>query len=205
MLTYTDLHPAKGAFIFEFDGVLYPEKDYFLQIYYLFANFIEYVETVPPAADLLELMKKVYEHHGPEEVFKRAQEAFGLATKYRENFDRLHDSAQFPLKLDLYPEMRTLLEAIIADENPVFLWLKGKAEAELNKIRQVDWGGLAQHLRVYFAEEFSEMPEAEALQLVLKQNDCLAEETLFIGKFAQEGGKYAELDFLSFSDFLSHS
>jgi hypothetical protein len=34
----------KKAFVFELDNVLYPEKDYFFQIYYLFANLLEYTE-----------------------------------------------------------------------------------------------------------------------------------------------------------------
>ena len=45
MFTYTDIDARKKAFVFELDNVLYPEKDYLLQVYYLFASFLEYSEV----------------------------------------------------------------------------------------------------------------------------------------------------------------
>lgn len=39
-----ELVKDKQIVIFELDNVLYPEKDYLLQVYYLFAQFIEYSE-----------------------------------------------------------------------------------------------------------------------------------------------------------------
>ena len=89
MLTYNQIDPKKKAFIFELDNVLFPERDYHLQVYYLFAHIIEYLETTPSGNDLTEFMKSVYLHHGPEKVFDRAREAFGLEEKYRQNFEQL--------------------------------------------------------------------------------------------------------------------
>ena len=37
--SYNDVDPRKKAFIFELDNVLYPEKDYIYQVYYLFAAY----------------------------------------------------------------------------------------------------------------------------------------------------------------------
>ena len=39
-MKYSDIDNRKTAFIFELDNVLYPEKDYLFQVYYLFARFI---------------------------------------------------------------------------------------------------------------------------------------------------------------------
>ena len=39
MLKYKDLDDRIKAFVFELDDVIYPEKDYLLQVYYLFSNF----------------------------------------------------------------------------------------------------------------------------------------------------------------------
>ncbi|RZL53490.1 MAG: haloacid dehalogenase, partial [Pedobacter sp.] len=39
-----DYIKTKKAFIIGFDNVLYPEKDYLLQVYYLFSEFITYSE-----------------------------------------------------------------------------------------------------------------------------------------------------------------
>lgn len=43
------------VFIFDLDQVLYPEKDFLLQVYYLFAQFIEYSEQ-KQATEILRFM-----------------------------------------------------------------------------------------------------------------------------------------------------
>ena len=45
-MKYTDIDPRKTAFIFELDNVLYPEKDYLFQAYYLFAGYLEYLDLI---------------------------------------------------------------------------------------------------------------------------------------------------------------
>ena len=40
-MKYTDIDKRKQAFVFELDNVIYPEKDYLFQVYYLFASAIE--------------------------------------------------------------------------------------------------------------------------------------------------------------------
>jgi len=39
-MNYKDIDKRKKAFIFELDNVLYPEKDYLYQVYYLFASML---------------------------------------------------------------------------------------------------------------------------------------------------------------------
>jgi hypothetical protein len=196
MLNYADIAPKKKFFIFELDGVLYPERDFYLQIYYLFANFIEYVETVPPATDLTNFMKTVYEHHGPEVVFDRAVGAFGLDVKYRENLDRLLLTAQLPLKLELHPPVLSLLQELVLDRKQIFIWTKGNPEGQLNKIRQVEWKGLGQYLRVFFADEY------ESLTAVLTENKLSTAEVLFIGSASLTEAQQLGLDVLSVADFM---
>ncbi len=196
MLTYADIAPKKKVFIFELDGVLYPEQDFYLQVYYLFANFIEYVETVPPATDLTNFMKTVYEHHGPELVFDRAVAAFGLDVKYRENLDRLLLTAQLPLKLELHPPVLSLLQELVLDRKQIFIWTKGNPEGQLNKIRQVEWKGLGQYLRVFFADEY------ESLTAVLSENQLSTAEVLFIGSASLTEAQQLGLDVLSVADFM---
>lgn len=198
MLTYADLDPDKKVFIFELDGVLYPERDFYLQVYYLFANFIEYVETAPPATDLTNFMKTVYEHHGPELVFDRAVAAFGLNTKYRENLDRLLLTAQLPLKLELHPPVLSLLQELVVDRKQIFIWTKGNPEGQLNKIRQVEWNGLGQYLKVYFAEEY------ESLTAVLSDNQLSAADVLFIGLINVSEVQKLGLDALCITNFIDH-
>src|SRR5690606_9718193 len=142
MLEYEELNPEKKAFIFELDDVLFPKQDYILQVYYLFANFLEYTETVPPAKDLVEFLKTAYLTHGEAGIFDRAAAVFGIDEKYRENFERLHVSAKLPLRLLLYPASLNLLTAILDDGKTVFILTKGNPLMQLNKLKHIDWHGL---------------------------------------------------------------
>jgi hypothetical protein len=45
-MNYSHIDKRKKAFIFELDNVLYPEKDYLYQVYYLFAALLEYTEFI---------------------------------------------------------------------------------------------------------------------------------------------------------------
>lgn len=204
MLTYVDLDPQKKGFIFELDNVLYPEKDYLLQVYYLFSNFVEFTETVPSAEELTDFLKTAYEHHGSEMLFDSVKEAFGIDEKYRTNFEKLHNTARLPLKLLLYDQMLALLQQIVVDRKQLFLVTNGNPVEQLNKIRQIEWNGLEKYLIVYFAEEIKSKPQTEVLEYLLKKHQLLRKDVLIIGtspvdeEFASAGG----IDYLKMSNFL---
>jgi FMN phosphatase YigB (HAD superfamily) len=203
MLQYSDISPGKKGFIFELDNVLYPERDYLLQVYYLFANFIEFTETVPTAKELVDFLKKAYEAHGPEGLFERASGMFGIDSKYRENFDKLHITAILPLKLVLFQPMLSLLQEMVIDRKQIFIVTNGKPEVQLNKIRQTEWNGLEKYLTVYFADEIKPKPETNVLEYIIGRHQLLRKELVVIGynetdaEFASSGG----VDFVNSRDF----
>jgi FMN phosphatase YigB (HAD superfamily) len=203
MLKYKDLDPRKKAFIFELDNVLYPEKDYLLQVYYLFSNFIEYTETFPLSADLIDFFKTAYFHHGEAGIFDRARDAFGIDEKYRSNFDLLHYTARLPLKLLLFEDVLNVLQEIVIDRKQIFLISNGKPEIQLNKIRQIEWNGLENYLRVYYAEEINPKPEPDVLTYILTEHNLLRKDVVVVGatttdeQFAMSCG----VDYLNISEY----
>lgn len=182
MLNYQDVDKNRKVFIFELDDVLYPEQDYFLQVYYLFSNFLEFTETFPPAVDLTEFFKKAYLQHGPEGIFKRASDVFGIDAKYEENFVRLHSSAQLPLKLLLYPSVLELLKSIISDQKSIFIFTKGNPLVQLNKLKHLEWQGLDRQLKVYFHDELKVLTDIDPLDYIIRENNLRAEDVVLIGK-----------------------
>ena len=140
------------AYIFEFDDVLYPEKDYLLQVYYLFAQFMEYT-VQNDAAEMLGYMKEQYEQYGAAGIFDKTKSRFSLEEQYRLNFDLLNRNARLPLKLIMLPKMLDLLKKLVQSGKQVFLLTSGNPEKQLNKLRQLEWDGLAQHIKVYFADD----------------------------------------------------
>ncbi|HAL81954.1 MAG TPA: haloacid dehalogenase, partial [Mucilaginibacter sp.] len=58
-MKYADIDKRKKAFIFELDNVIYPEKDYLYQVYYIFASLLEYTENFD-AKETTNLMVDTY-------------------------------------------------------------------------------------------------------------------------------------------------
>src|SRR3981189_3499481 len=119
MIKYSDIDPRKEAFIFELDDVLFPEKDYLLQVYYLFGSFIEYTELIN-AKEATSFMVDTYLSEGKEVVFDRLKESFNIDEKYRQSFNHLTHTAKLPLKLLVDQNMLRLIQDIVIDRKKLF-------------------------------------------------------------------------------------
>lgn len=193
----------KLAFVFELDDVLYPEKDYLLQVYYLFAQFIEYGEQLN-ATEILQFMQEKHLAEGPEDVFTQTAAKFNIPLKYQVNFDLLLQNARLPLKLLIFNKMLNFLQEIVSEGKQLFLFVSGDPAMQLNKIRQIEWNGLEQNLLVYFAAEIGEKPSAAGLELILEKHGLKREELLFVGRegLDQECALNAKIDFLAVDKLL---
>ena len=173
------------AFFFGFDDVLYPEKDYLLQVYYLFAQFIEYGEQID-AQEIIGFMRDTYTSNGPELMFDLTAARFGLPEKYRLNFDLLHQNARLPLKLLLFANVLDFMRAIQKAGKPFYLLADGDPATQLNKIRQVEWNGLEQLLRVYFVAENAEGTFPGTIRTILAEQLQMDGTVLWIGQEDEE-------------------
>jgi phosphoglycolate phosphatase-like HAD superfamily hydrolase len=203
-MRYSDIDEHKTAFIFELDNVLYPEKDYLYQVYYLFAGFLEYTELLD-AKVLVNLMIKTYEEEGQEQVFNRVQEKFKLDEKYRFNFEHLHKKAELPLKLLLYPEMLKLLQDIVVDRKQIYIVTNGNPDQQLNKLKQAEWHGLEKYLVCYFADEIAPKPEPDIVFKLIHEHNLQRRDMLMSGT-TDADVRCAEacgIDFIYSEEFLS--
>ncbi|QPH39412.1 HAD hydrolase-like protein [Pedobacter endophyticus] len=169
----------KKLVIFELDNVLFPEKDYLLQVYYLFAQFIEYTEQ-KLATPILEFMRNEFEVNGREEIFEKMATAFDIDRKYKRNFDLLHLNARLPLKLLLYKNMLEFLQQLVIDRTKICIVTAGNPEQQLNKIKQTEWNGLESYLTVYFSAELNQT-KSEIFKNILIQNNLSNDEALVVG------------------------
>lgn len=193
MLSYHDIPNHKSTIIFELDNVLIPQKDYDLQVYYLFANFIEYLEAFPPAVDVIDFTQKRYQLHGNLNMFEEISKTFGIDTKYQENLALLFTNAKLPLKLLLYKEVLELLQELTINRKQIFIFTKGNPKQQLNKITQTEWNGLEKYLKVYFRDELNAEFNFEGLSYILEENKITANEVLLISN--QEIDRVLALDF----------
>lgn len=186
MLKFHDINPIKKAVIFELDDVLFPKKDYDLQVYYLFANFIEYLETFPSAQDMLDFMTKRYEAHGNTNMFDEVAKTFGIDVKFKENLALLFTNAKLPLKLLMYKESLDLLQELVVNRTDIYILTAGTPEQQLNKIKQTEWNGLEKYLKVYFIDEFPAVSSSNALTHLLNENNLAKEDVLIVGNDDQK-------------------
>lgn len=143
----------KKVYLFELDDVLYPAKEYILQVYYLFSNFVEYTEGKSISKSILKELKQYYLEKGEEGAIEFVLKKFDLAEEYKENYERLLVNAQLPLKLELFTSAILKVGDLISQSKIVGILTKGNPVMQLNKIRQIEWKGLDKYLKVYFLDE----------------------------------------------------
>lgn len=180
----------KRGVVFGLDNILYPEKDYLLQVYYLFSEFINYSEQLE-ARPILLFMQSEFEANGTTNMFEKTAAKFGIPMKYLDNFKLLHQNARLPLKLLLYQKVLELLQALVVDRKEIFLLVDGDPVQQLNKIKQFEWHGLEGYLKLYFTEEFEAKPSTKAFDFILESNQLQPSDLLLVGNdLADE--KYAQ-------------
>jgi FMN phosphatase YigB (HAD superfamily) len=179
-MRYSDIDQRKNAFIFELDDVLYPEKDYLYQVYYLFSGFLEYIELID-AKEATTFMIDTYSSKGKDAVFDAVQEKYCLDEKYRDNFNNLNATAKLPLKLLLNTDLLNMMQEIVIDRKMLFIVTNGNPAQQLNKIKQTEWNGLEPYLTCYFADEVVPKPETDCIDLLIKNHNLQRRNMLMIG------------------------
>jgi FMN phosphatase YigB (HAD superfamily) len=203
-MKYSETDSRKKGFILELDDVLYPEKDYLFQVYYLFAGLLEYTELIDAQA-VTQFMVNTYNTAGKAHVFDKLKEKFSVEEKYRRNFEELLLTASLPLKLLLYKNMLNLLQELVVDRKKVFIVTNGNPQQQLNKIRQMEWNGLESYLVVYFADETKPKPAPDAILALMQDHAITDNELLMIGSSAEDRfcAGLCGIDFAEAKDFLN--
>jgi FMN phosphatase YigB (HAD superfamily) len=202
-MNYNDIDKSKTAFIFELDDVIYPEKDYLYQVYYLFASLLEYTELID-AKETTNLMVNTYTTKGKEFVFESLKQVLHIDEKFRNNFNNLLDTAKLPLKLLVYQNVLNLLQDIVVDRKKVFIVTNGNPAQQLNKIKQTEWHGLEPYLVAYFAEETFAKPEPDVINLLIKDHKLRRRDILMIENSETDRlcAEVCGIDYISVKEFL---
>jgi FMN phosphatase YigB (HAD superfamily) len=193
----------KKAILLGLDNVLYPEKDYLLQVYYLFSEFMAYSEQLD-SAKIIEFMQGEFTESGSLNVFEKTASKFNIPLKYKTNFDLLHQNARLPLKLLLFKQVLSFLQEVVLERKQIFLLVDGDPAEQLNKIKQIEWHGLEKYLKLYFSAEFAPKPSAKSVNFLLEANKVEKKDLLMIG-YNKEDESFAEiigLQYLSVTKLL---
>ncbi|MVZ67294.1 HAD hydrolase-like protein [Sphingobacterium sp. DK4209] len=168
----------KKVYLFELDNVLYPKQDFLLQVYYLFAQFLEFTEARPISAEMVSFMKETLVEKGEDAVFDETLTQFNLKAEYRENFERLQVNGHLPLKLFLFDEIKTLFKELSTVDVQIAVLTKGNPALQLNKLRHIDWEGYDRKLKVYFVDELA-FRNIEPFTYIASENNVNVEDLHF--------------------------
>lgn len=202
-MKYSDIDKRKTAFIFELDNVLYPEKDYLFQVYYLFAGLLEYIELIE-AKKTTDILIDAYTADGKGAAFDHLKEKLNVDEKYRSKLEQLMQTAKLPLKLLLYQKMLTLLQEIVIDRKKIFIVTNGNPGQQLNKIKQAEWHGLEKYLIAYFANETAPKPETDVIDKLIEEHNLQRRHMIIIGSSVEdeECSTNCGIDYISAKEFL---
>lgn len=202
-MKYSDIDKRKTAFIFELDNVLYPEKDYLYQVYYLFSALLEYTEFID-AKVATDTLIDAYNKEGKDFAFDRLKEKFNLSERFRYSLNNLLLTAKLPLKLLIYQNMLNLLQEIVIDRKKVFIVTNGNPVQQLNKIKQTEWHGLEEYLTCYFAEETTPKPEPDVVDLLIKEHNLRRRDVMMIenSEIDRLCGEKSGIDVINVNDFF---
>ena len=187
----------------ELDNVIYPEKDYLFQVYYLFSSLLEYTELIN-AKDATDLMVATYLKGEKDKVFDAVKDKFSIDEKYRINFYHLMLTVKLPLKLLVYEGVMNLLQEIVVDRKKIFIVTNGNPAQQLNKIKQTDWHGLEPYLTCYFAEEIAPKPEPDVIDLLIKEHNLQRRDILLIENSETDRlcASACGVDYINVNEFL---
>ncbi len=205
-MQYSDIDKRKKAFVFELDNVIYPEKDYLFQVYYLFNSFLEYTELIDAKA-ATDFMVNTYLSEGKDKVFASAQQQFNIDEKYRANFNHLLLTVKLPLKLLIYQKVLGMLQDIVVDRKKIFIVTNGNPAQQLNKIKQTEWNGLEGYLTCYFADEIKPKPATDVIELLLNEHNLERRDLIMMGN-TETDTLYAEacgIDYININDILTNT
>lgn len=171
----------KKALVITLDDALYPQKDYLLQVYYLFSEFMAYSEQIDAKA-IVDFMSKEYVENGAQKMFAKTAAKFNIPNKYEHNFDLLFETARLPLKLLLFQGVLELLQEAVTDRVRIFILADGNPAEAINKIKQIEWNGLQEYLKVYFTAEYDNSINNTIVKLLEEQSLDKDDVVMFISK-----------------------
>jgi len=187
----------KKALAITLDDALYPKKDYLLQVYYLFSEFMAYTEQLDAKA-IVDFMSKDYNEHGAKNIFAKTAAQFGIPDKYEQNFNLLFETARLPLKLLLFQNVLGLLQELVVDRRPIFIIAEGNPAEAINKIKQIEWNGLEPYLKLYFTVEYNGSAN-DTITALLKEHRLEKDEVVLFVAENQLGANFVDADIACFS------
>jgi HAD superfamily hydrolase (TIGR01549 family) len=170
-----------SLFIFDLDNTLYNEEDYLFQAYMAigdkFAGFLPDKDK----DELYNILLDTYYKSGRDKLFDNFLERVGLARSYVADCLNILRTFKPGKPLMLFEELKELLRALEYQDKSIFILTNGNVEQQKNKIRNINWDGLEEHIRFIYAEDIEPKPSSAGVHYILRITGTDISRTIFIG------------------------
>ena len=93
----------------------------------------------------------------------------------------------------MFDPVLKFMQDLVVERRTIYLLAAGDPEQQLNKIRQIEWNGLEQYIRVFFKDEITMNPDHDSLAKFVTAHKLLPEDIMFVGRAEADHHMAAEL------------
>ena len=205
-LEYKNWFEGRKAVIFDLDGTLYDERDYLSAAWLGIGKDLEKKQGIP-FSQVYKFLEDEFSLHGHTALFNKLITAFGLSAAYLPEALEILRNVEISDKINCYPEMTGCLEWLISEGRKLFIVTNGNLTQQKNKIKNIEFGALLNHIDVVYANEIVPKPDPAVFLFLQKKYQLLKEEVLMVGDSPTDESfsRAAGIDFIHVSKILTRS
>jgi len=183
-----------SLFIFDLDNTVYNEEEYLLQAYMAIAKKFAVILPDYEKEELYKILIDTYFTEGREKLFDKFLESTGLDNTHMTDCLNTLRSFKPEIPLKINNPVYEILLSIVSKRKNIFILTNGNVDQQKNKIRNILWNGLDEHIRFVYADEIEPKPGPGGVFYILRITGVGTQETIFIGdketdrECAEKGG-----------------
>ena len=167
-LEYKNWFDGRKAVIFDLDGTLYNERDYLSAAWLGIGKDLEKKQGIPEK-QVYQFLEDEFILHGHRALFNKLITAFGLPDAYLTEALEVLRNVEITDKINCYPEMTGCLEWLISEGRKLFIVTNGNVIQQKNKIKNIGFGTLLNHIDVIYANEIAPKPDPAVFLFLQKK------------------------------------
>lgn len=192
-------------YLFDLDNTIYDENHYLFEVYKRIAQRIE-MQTTIDSDSILEDIKFHFLNSGRENLFNSIIVKYNLDNKSLDEFLLILRTIQLDFKLEIFQAVEHFIIKLLEHKKKILVVTNGNQNQQKNKIAQINWKGLDNHIQFVLAEEIERKPSKELFKYIKKKYKLEESESLMIGD-SETDSKFAEnsnIEFVNVSFILEY-
>lgn len=160
-MMYSPFFSPYHRVLFDLDNTLYNEIDYLFGAYDFMGRNIQSLFPECKSEEISGFLKRVFLEEGRNELFEKCISAYGLPLDYKGSMLSAMREVQFDEKISLYPDAVNILKCALSHAE-VFIITNGNLDQQINKVKQIEWHGLLENIKVVYAVSTKPKPAPDS-------------------------------------------